>query len=98
MGYHGAPNDDTYRKTMALGAKGRGCISIYNRRKVGGLPVGIYFVQDIDWMDTVSIAWKYIAVCDHGAYRGADDRKFGIEMAKMSYRFCEDCEGLRGET
>ena len=94
MGYHGAPNDDTYRRTMALGAKGRGCISIYNRRKVGGLPVGCYFVQDIDWMDTTSIAWKYIAVCDHGAHRGADDRKSVIEMAKMSYRYCDECESL----
>ena len=98
MGYHGAPNEDTYRRTMALGAKGRGCISMYNRRKVGGLPVGCYLVQDIDWMDTNSITWKYIAVCDHGAYRGADAREAVIQMAKMSYRYCHECESLRGAT
>ena len=91
MGYHGPPNEDTYRETIALGAKGRGCITIANRRNVGGIPVGTYFVQDIDWMETSSISWKYIAVCDHGAYRGADDRKGAIEMARMSYKYCDEC-------
>ena len=94
---HGAPNEDTYRKTMARGAKGRGCITIANRKKVGGIPVGTYFVQDIDWMDTASITWKYIAICDHSAYRGADDRKAVIDLAKMSYMYCDACEILRGE-
>ena len=97
MGYHGAPNEDTYRKTIALGAKGSGCISMYNRRKVGGLPVGVYLVQDIDWMDTGSIAWKYVAVCDHGAHYGTDGRRAGVDMAKMSYMYCDECEVLRGE-
>jgi hypothetical protein len=48
-------------------------------------------------MDTTSIGWKYIAVCDHGAYRGADDRKAVIDLAKMSHMFCDDCANLRGE-
>ena len=98
MGYHGAPNEDTYHRTVALGAKGHGCISIYNRRKVGGLPVGCYFVHDVDWMDTTGIGWKYIAVCDHGSYIGADDRKAVIDLAKMSYKFCSECSDIYVKT
>ena len=88
-----APNEDTYCKTIAKGAKGRGCITIHKRKNVNNLLVGTYFVEDIDWMDTSSIHWKYVAICDHGSVSpGAPTRQIVIDQTKMSHKFCRECK------
>jgi len=87
-----APNEETYNKTIARGAKGRGCITIHKRKNVNNLLVGSYLVEDIDFMDTSSIHWKYVAICDHGSVSpGAQTRAAVIDQTKMSHMFCSDC-------
>ena len=87
-----APNEESYNKTIARGAKGRGCITIHKRKNVNNLLVGSYLVEDIDFMDTSSIHWKYVAICDHGSVSpGAQTRAAVIDQTKMSHMFCSDC-------
>ena len=87
-----APNEETYNKTILRGAKGRGCITIHKRKNVNNLLVGSYLVEDIDFMDTSSIHWKYVAICDHGSVSpGAQTRAAVIDQTKMSHMFCSDC-------
>jgi len=95
MGHHGAPNAETYRITLRYGAKGQGCFSIYNRRAIGGLPVGCYFLPHCDWITLQNFPWKYFTMCDHGNYRGADTRREAIDIAMSSWNFCEECADLR---